>query len=169
MGRLAVGRKINVVWGHLAFSTSLHIAVVCICVCVHTLLYVLCVPSCVLGSARVLHDLLKGLAVIPEFLCVKCLLWGPFTACVLYGPWSHSICLSLLHFWGLFLWLLVFIIVCSIRKTGGKENRPLTSGRCRFKKKTKKKTMQSLFLVCSETFCFVFFLLRAMYLLVCLL
>lgn len=76
----------------------------CRCLLVHTLLHVcVCVPLCVWGvNPGVPCDLLKGLAVIPEFLCVKCLLWVPFTACVLYGPWSHPICLSLLHFWGLF-------------------------------------------------------------------
>lgn len=60
---------------------------VCVLVCV-----------CVEVSASVLRDLLKGPAMIPEFLCVKCLLWVPFIACVLYGPWSHSICLPLFTF-----------------------------------------------------------------------
>lgn len=68
-----------------------------------------CTLMCLGISPCVLRDLLKGLATIPEFLCVKCLLWGPFTASVLYGPWSLPVCLSTLLFWRLFWRLLVFI------------------------------------------------------------
>lgn len=116
MGSFPVGRKVYTILGHLAFYLSSHTSTVGACVFTRCYMFV-CVPLCVWGvNPGVPCDLLKGLAVIPEFLCVKCLLWVPFTACVLYGPWSHPICLSLLHFWGLFFYgFSVFIRVKSVR------------------------------------------------------